>query len=158
MYLKTFMLQSSQSILEKWHHTASSASPWKVIFCPFCIPFSIWTSNIFLSCITFCPLHCGHLSFSWITSPAENIPPWMLHPNKKCDKNINGSKLKRSQELQSRNRARRDTNLILCSQDKHAASVVSCLVQADKLKLSCQNLDMEHIDSMHLSLIPCCKV
>jgi hypothetical protein len=111
-----------------------------------------------LSCITFSPLHWGHLSFSRITSPAENIPPWMLHPYQKCDKNINSSKLKRSQELQSRNRAGRDTNLILCSQYKHAASVVSCLVPADELKLSCRNPDMQHIDSMHLSLIPCCKV
>ncbi len=88
--------------------------------------------------------------FSWITSHVQNIPPWMFHPYQKCDKNINGSKLKRSQELQSRNRARRDTNFNLCSHDKHAASVISCLVQADELKLSCQNLDMQHIDLMHI--------
>ncbi len=56
--------------VRRWCHTASSASPWNVIFCPCCIPFSTCTSNTFLSCTTFCPLHWGHLSFSSITSPA----------------------------------------------------------------------------------------
>ncbi len=51
--------------------TASSASPSKVIFCPCCIPFSTCTSSTFLSCTTFCPLHCPHLSFSLITSPTR---------------------------------------------------------------------------------------
>lgn len=52
-------------------HTASSASPVNVIFWPCCIPFSTWTSSSFLSCTTFCPLHCPHLSFSLMVSPAE---------------------------------------------------------------------------------------
>ncbi len=56
---------------EKKNHTASSASPWNVIFCPCCIPFSTCTSRVFLSCTTFWPLHCPHLSFSLITSPAR---------------------------------------------------------------------------------------
>mmetsp|Transcript_16091 Transcript_16091/g.34963 ORF Transcript_16091/g.34963 Transcript_16091/m.34963 type:complete len:200 (+) Transcript_16091:819-1418(+) len=48
---------------------ASSASPWKVIFCPWLMPFSTCTSRIFFSWITLLPLHCPHLSFSEIIWP-----------------------------------------------------------------------------------------
>ena len=53
----------------KAQHTASSASPGNVIFCPFCIPFSTTTSSTFFSWTTFSPLHCWHLSLSLIVSP-----------------------------------------------------------------------------------------
>mmetsp|Transcript_17962 Transcript_17962/g.30215 ORF Transcript_17962/g.30215 Transcript_17962/m.30215 type:complete len:205 (+) Transcript_17962:831-1445(+) len=47
----------------------SSASPWKVIFCPWVMPFSTLTSRIFFSWITLFPRHCWHLSFSEIIWP-----------------------------------------------------------------------------------------
>lgn len=46
----------------KQKHTASSASPGKVIFCPFCMPFSTMTSSTFFSWTTFSPLHWGQRS------------------------------------------------------------------------------------------------
>ena len=50
-------------------HTASSASPGNVIFCPFCIPFSTTTSSTFFSWTTFSPLHWVHRSLSLMVSP-----------------------------------------------------------------------------------------
>ena len=53
--------------------TASSASPRNTIFWLCCMPRSTTTSRIFLSCTTLLPWHCGHLSLSLMTCPAQSM-------------------------------------------------------------------------------------